>query len=344
MLKNNRNMKKTYIIAEAGVNHNGSIELALELINKAKEVGADCVKFQTFKAESIVTKESPKANYQLLVTDKNESQYDMLKKLELRMNDYSILIERCKTIGIDFLSTPYNIEDAELLNSLNVEGFKIASGQLTETYFLKQVARMKKKMIISTGMANMAEVFLAVEAIRSEGNNDIVVLQCTTNYPSRIEDSNLLSMISIKNACSVVVGYSDHVINNYACYASVALGAEYLEKHFTLDKNLPGPDHSCSLNPQEFKDLVEGVRNTEKSLGSSIKRPSQIEIENSFGMRRSLVVLSDLKAGSVLTPEIIGFKRPSNGLTPNMYEQILGKSILKDMKKDESIHMNSIKW
>lgn len=337
-------MKKTYIIAEAGVNHNGSIELALELINKAKEVGADCVKFQTFKAESIVTKESPKANYQLLVTDKNESQFDMLKKLELRMNDYSILIERCKTIGIDFLSTPYNIEDAELLNSLNVEGFKIASGQLTETYFLKQVARMGKKMIISTGMANMAEVFLAVEAIRSEGNNDIVVLQCTTNYPSRIEDSNLLSMISIKNACSVVVGYSDHVINNYACYASVALGAEYLEKHFTLDKNLPGPDHSCSLNPQEFKDLVEGVRNIEKSLGSSIKRPSQIEIENSFGMRRSLVVLSDLKAGSVLTPEIIGFKRPSNGLAPNMYEQILGKSILNDMKKDEAIHMNSIKW
>lgn len=344
MLKNKEIMKNTYIIAEAGVNHNGSIELALELIDKAKEVGANCVKFQTFKAESIVTKESPKANYQLLVTDKNESQFEMLKKLELKVNDYSFLIERCKSLGIDFLSTPYNIEDAELLNSLNVDGFKIASGQLTESFFLKQVAKMKKKMIISTGMANMAEVFLAVEAIRSEGNNDIVVLQCTTNYPSSIEDANLLSMISIKDACSVVVGYSDHVINNYACYASVALGAEVIEKHFTLDKNLPGPDHSCSLNPEEFRELVEGIRNIEKSLGSSIKRPSQIEIDNSYGMRRSLVVLSDLKAGSILTTENIGFKRPANGLEPNMYEQILGKAILKDLKKDEAIQMNSIKW
>ncbi|MGN6177653.1 MAG: N-acetylneuraminate synthase [Mucilaginibacter sp.] len=335
---------KVYIIAEAGVNHNGNINIALELIDKAHEAGADCVKFQTFKAEQIVTKESPKAKYQLEVTDKSESQYTMLKKLELGLDDYKQLLQRCQEKGIDFLSTPYNKEDADFLDGLNVTGFKIASGQLTELPFLKYVAGKKKTMIISTGMANMADVFTAVETIRATGNNDIIVLQCTTNYPSRIEDANLLAMNSIKEACKVRVGYSDHVENNYACFASVALGAEIVEKHFTLDKNMEGPDHSSSLNPAEFKELVIGIRNIEKALGSGLKKPSQVEIDNSYGMKRSLVLLQDIGAGTVLQEAHIGFKRPFNGLSPNMLEQVIGKTIARDMKKDEAIQYNSIVW
>jgi N-acetylneuraminate synthase/N,N'-diacetyllegionaminate synthase len=336
--------EKVYIIAEAGVNHNGSLHLALNLVDQAKASGADCIKFQTFKADQIVTKESPKAAYQLQVTDKKESQFDMLKKLELGFGDYKALLKRCQELEIDFLSTPYNKEDADFLNELNVTGFKIASGQLTELPFLKYVAGKMKTMIISTGMATLSDVFDAVEAIRSVGNRDIIVLQCTTNYPSRIEDANLLAMKSIKNACKVRVGYSDHVENNFACFASVSLGAEVVEKHFTLDKSMAGPDHSSSLNPIEFKDLVNGIRNIELALGTGIKKPSQKEIENSYGMKRSLVLLDDLEAGTILTEKHIGFKRPFNGLAPNFLDTVLGKALAKKMKKDQALQYDSIVW
>ncbi len=338
------NKNRVYIIAEAGVNHNGKLELAIQLIRKAKEAGADCVKFQTFKADQIVTKQSPKAKYQLEVTDKAESQFEMLKKLELGFGDYRILMNECNIFEIDFLSTPYNKEDVDFLDSLNVTGFKIASGQLTEFPFLKYIARKNKKMIISTGMGTLADVYNAVEAIRAEGNNDLVVLQCTTNYPSRVEDANLLAMQSIRDSCKVIVGYSDHVENNYACFASVALGAEIVEKHFTLDKKMQGPDHSSSLSPEEFKELVIGIRNIEKALGSGIKKPSPIEIENSIGMKRSIVLLRDLEAGTILKEEYIGFKRPSNGLPPNMLELVLGKKLVVGMKKDAALQYNSIQW
>lgn len=333
-----------YIIAEAGVNHNGDINLALDLIEKAKLSGADCVKFQTFKAHQIVTKTSPKAKYQLEVTDRTESQFDMLKKMELDMEDYRILLKKCKELDIDFLSTPYNIEDIDFLESLNVTGYKVASGQLTELPFLKYLATKQKTMIISTGMANLSDVFLAVETIRETGNEDIIVLQCTTNYPSKIEDANLLAMVSMRDSCKVRVGYSDHVENNYACFGSVALGAEIVEKHFTLDKKMEGPDHSSSLNPEEFRELVEGIRNVEKALGSGLKKPSQIEIDNSYGMKRSLVILSDMKAGSVIKTEDIGFKRPATGLSPNMLADVIGKKLAKDMVEDEAIQLNSIQW
>jgi len=336
--------KPVYIIAEVGVNHNGSLDLAMQLIGKASEIGADCVKFQTFKADQIVTKTSPKAKYQTEVTDKNESQFDMLKKLELGLEDYKLLIKHCEEKEIDFLSTPYNKEDVDFLESLNVKGYKIASGQLTELPFLRYVAHKKKTMIISTGMANMSDVFLAVEAIRQEGNNDIVVLQCTTNYPSRIEDANLLAMLSIKEACKVRVGYSDHVENNYACFAAVALGAELIEKHFTLNTGMEGPDHSSSLDPIKFSELITGIRNIEKSLGSGLKKPSQAEIDNSFGMKRSLVMLEDMKAGTILEEKHIGFKRPNSGLSPNMLELVLGKQLANDVRKDESLQYNSIIW
>jgi N,N'-diacetyllegionaminate synthase len=333
-----------YIIAEAGVNHNGNLDLALRLIEEAKRAGAHCVKFQTFKAEQIVTMDSPKAAYQLEVTSKSESQYDMLKKLELSLNDYNTLLARCIDLDIDFLSTPYNREDVDFLESLGVTGYKIASGQLTELSFLRYVGAKMKKMIISTGMATLAEVFEAVETIRSTGNEDVVVLQCTTNYPSLIKEANLLAMNSMKEACKVTVGYSDHVQNNYACYAAVALGATIIEKHFTLDKGMEGPDHSSSLNPSEFAELVKGIHAIELSLGTGLKTPSRMEIANTYGMKRSLVVLQDLKVGEILTVENIGFKRPANGLPPKMYDAVLGKEVAIDLNKDEALQFSSVKW
>lgn len=336
-------MSKVFIIAEAGVNHNGNLDMAFQLVDKAKEIGADCVKFQTFKAEQIVTAASPKANYQLQVTDKNESQFEMLKKLELQKEDFRKLKAYCEKKEILFLSTPYNPEDADLLNELEVTAFKIASGQLVELPFLKYVAKFGKQMIISTGMANMAEVKAAVEAIRSVGNNDIIVLQCNTDYPSKIEDTNILAMNTMRDELNVQVGYSDHVPNNYACYAAVALGATVIEKHFTLDKTLPGPDHSCSLEPSEFAELISGVRNIEKCFGTGIKTPSESEIKNTYGMRRSLVARTDLPKGTVIKAEHLGFKRPANGLSPNYLEKIIGKELLKDIKKDEAFTKESVK-
>lgn len=335
---------RVYIIAEAGVNHNGDLDIALSLIDAAKDAGADCVKFQTFKAEQIVTQQSPKASYQLEVTDQKESQFEMLRKLELNMTDYKILLQRCKEKEIDFLSTPYNKEDVDFLDAMGVEGFKIASGQLTEIPFLRYAARKNKKMIISTGMATMSDVFNAVESIRAEDNNDIVVLQCTTNYPSKIEDANLLAMLSIKEACKVRIGYSDHVENNYVCFASVALGAEIVEKHFTLDKKMPGPDHSSSLMPEEFRELVNGIRNIEKSLGTGVKKPSVGEINNTYGMKRSLVMLHNAEAGTILTEDMIGFKRPLNGLHVNMLDMVVGKALIKTMKKDDALQYDSVVW
>ena len=337
-------LEKAYIIAEAGVNHNGDIRIAKELIKKAKEAGADCVKFQTFKAEQIVTKTSPKAKYQLEVTDKAESQFDMLKKLEMDFSGYLELVNYCKEVGIDFMSTPYNREDVDFLEELGVDSYKIASGQLTEIPFLKYVAKKKKRIYLSTGMGTIGDVFEAVEAIRGEGNTQLTVLQCTTNYPSRIEDANILAMNGIKEACDVEVGYSDHVTNNYACYAAVALGAKVIEKHLTIDKSLEGPDHSCSLTPAEFKDMVVGIRNIELALGSKIKKPTQVEIENSKGMKRGLVVLKDLPKGTVLTEELIGFKRPLKGVPINMLDQVIGKKISKEMHSDDSIDFDCLVW
>ena len=338
------NSPKTYIIAEVGVNHNGDISIAKDLIKKAKESGADCVKFQTFKASQIVTKSAPKAKYQLKVTDSKESQFEMLKKLELDFEAYLDLIKYCKEIEIDFLSTPYNIEDLNFLENLGVNSYKIASGQLTEIPFIKSIAKKGKKILLSTGMGTLSDVFDAVEAIRSEGNNDIIVLQCTTNYPSKIEDANILAMNTIKEACGVKVGYSDHVANNFACYAAVALGAELIEKHFTLDKNMEGPDHSCSLTPSEFNEMVSGIRNIEMSLGSKIKRPSQIEVENSFGMKRGMVLIKEIEAGTLLTEEHIGFKRPLKGIPINMLSVVLGKKVCRKMFIDESLDYNCIEW
>ncbi|HLG03995.1 MAG TPA: N-acetylneuraminate synthase [Bacteroidia bacterium] len=336
-------MSKVFIIAEAGVNHNGSLEMALQLVDKAVEIGVDCVKFQTFKAEQIVTASSPKANYQLEVTDRSESQLDMLKKLELDREAFRAIKAHCDKKAIRFLSTPYNPEDVDLLNSIGVDAFKIASGQLVETPFLEYVAKFRKQMIVSTGMATIQEVKDAVEAIRRAGNNDIIILQCNTDYPSRIEDTNIRAMLTMRDELKVRVGYSDHVPNNYACYAAVALGAEVIEKHFTLDNNLPGPDHSSSLEPDAFRELITGIRNIEKCLGDGIKKPSAAEVKNTFGMRRSLVAKTDLKKGTVLKAEHFGFKRPASGLSPKRLAEVLGKELLIDLKKDEPLTESAVR-
>lgn len=335
-------MQKVFIIAEAGVNHNGSLEMALQLVDKAVEIGADCVKFQTFKAEQIVTATSPKASYQLEVTDRQESQFEMLKKLELDRDAFKTIKDYCDKKGIRFLSTPYNPEDADLLNSIGVDGFKIASGQLVETPFLEYVAKFGRQMIISTGMATMEEVREAVQAIRAAGNDDIIVLQCNTDYPSKISDTNIRAMLTMRDELKVRVGYSDHVPNNYACYAAVALGAEVIEKHFTLDNHLPGPDHSSSLEPEAFRELIDGVRNIEQCLGSGVKVPSEAEKRNTFGMRRSLVARTDLKKGTVLTAADLGFKRPANGLSPKFLPKVIGRALLQDIKKDEALTEASV--
>lgn len=333
-----------FIIAEAGVNHNGDIKIAKKLIRKAKEIGADCVKFQTFKAKNIVTKNAPKAKYQLEVTNETESQFEMLKKLELSYEDHEQMIELCKVLNIQFLSTPYNIEDARFLHELGVDAFKVASGQIVETPFLVQLAAFNKPLILSSGMANLGEVYDAVKTVRDAGNNNIVLLQCTTNYPSSLEDANIKSMVAMGHALDVMIGYSDHIETNEACYAAVALGAKVIEKHFTLDRSMKGPDHKASLNPEEFKKMIQGVKGVEKSLGSPVKFPSEVEINNTKGMRRSIASVGAMKKGDRFSKEVLGFKRPATGLSPKYLEDIIGKVANVDITPDQIITQDMVAW
>lgn len=333
-----------FIIAEAGVNHNGNLEMALELVRKAKEIGVDCIKFQTFKAESVITKKAPKAKYQLEVTDPGESQFEMLKKLELTYEDYLSIIDECNKQQITFLSTPYNEEDADFLNELGVAAFKIASGQIVEHEFLEYVAKFGKPIILSSGMATLAEVYEAVMTIRAVGNDQLAILQCTTNYPSQNEDANIRAMISMGKSLDLLYGYSDHIEENYACYAAVSLGAKIIEKHFTLDRNLPGPDHKASLNIPEFKSLIDGIRKTEIALGSPIKKPSQKEIQNTLGMRRSIVLNNPIKKGEIIIAENMAFKRPATGIAPKRKKELIGKQASMDIDQDVPLQESMIIW
>jgi len=326
-----------FIIAEAGVNHNGDLNMAKRLVREAKRCGADCVKFQTFKAERVVTPTAPKAAYQLKVTDPAESQFEMLRKLELSEDDHRQLIELCRREGITFLSTPYSLEDAELLAMLNVDGFKIASGQLVELPFLAVIARYGKPVILSTGMATMAEINEAVDTLRCHGNDQIAVLQCTTNYPSTLADANLRAMHSISDAVQAVVGYSDHTEGINASLAAIALGASVLEKHFTLNRDLTGPDHRCSSNPMEFAALVRRVREVEITLGSPLKAPTAAEIKNMVGMRRSIVARRLIPAGTTVTADDFTFKRPATGTPPKYLSGFIGRIARVDLPADTQI-------
>ena len=324
------------------MNHNGDIDLAKELIREAKNCGADCVKFQTFKAERVVTEEAPKAKYQLKTTDPDESQIDMLRKLEMPSDSYEEIMRYCHDQDIIFFSTPYNVEDVDFLDGLGVPAFKLASIHAAEPYFARYVAGKAKPIILSTGMATLGEVDEAVRAIRETGNEQFALLQCTTNYPSRLEDANLRAMQTMRDAFDVIVGYSDHTQDNTTCIVSVALGAKVIEKHFTLDKTLPGPDQSSSADPEEFANLVRDIRNAEKALGAARKEPCDIERKNAVGMRRSIVAKQNIAEGTVITEEMLTFKRPANGLKPLYLNEIIGKKARRNLLPDTIIGVSDI--
>ena len=320
-----------FVIAEAGVNHNGSIDMACQLIREARQAGADCVKFQTFKSDRVVSSDAPKANYQLKVTDKAESQLEMLKKLELKEEHYGDLIALCRAEGILFCSTPYNEEDIAFLDSLDVPLFKAASIHCAEPRFLQEMAETGRPIVLSTGMANWEEVDEAVSAIRATGNEKLVVLQCTTDYPSNVSDVNLRTMPAMRERYGCLVGYSDHTQSHAPCVASVAMGARVVERHFTLDQDLPGPDHSCSDTPEMFTSLVGMIREVELALGSGTKQPTAAEQSNMAGMRRSIVARRDIPPGDTIKDEDLICKRPATGLKPNQWAKVVGRQAVREI-------------
>lgn len=326
-----------FIIAEVGVNHNGSPELAREMIREAARCGADCVKFQTFKADRVASRNAPKANYQLKTTNPEESQIAMLEALELGFTEYRDIIQCCRDEGVVFMSTPYNAEDVEFLEGLDVPAYKLASMHAVEPWFAALTAKTGKPVILSTGMATLGEVDEAVRAIRGTGNDDLVLLQCTTNYPSRMEDTHLRAMQTMAHAFDLNVGYSDHTAGDLACIVSVGMGATVIEKHFTTDKNLPGPDQSTSADKEEFAALVRHVRQAELVMGSASKQPCDIERVNAVGMRRSIWSRCHIAKGQNITEDMLIFKRPATGISPRFMDDVLGKTCTCDVPEDSEL-------
>lgn len=332
-------MKRTFVIAEAGVNHNGNIDLAKRLIDAASEAGADAVKFQTFKVGNLVCKNAEKAAYQLETTDKSESQYDMLRKLELTREQHVELIEYCKTRHIMFLSTPFDIESLLLLVELGLPIIKIPSGEITNLPYLWAVAKQKKKVILSTGMSDLEEVKDAVKLLKDNGTEDITVLHCNTQYPTPMEDVNLKAMITIKDELEIPVGYSDHTQGIEVPIAAAAMGATVIEKHFTLDKNMDGPDHKASLEPVELKCMVQAIRNIEKALGSGKKEVTVSEVQNRDVVRKSIVAACKIKKGEYFSEHNLTTKRPGTGVNPMRWDEIIGQVATRDYEEDEMIDL-----
>ncbi|MCD4743989.1 MAG: N-acetylneuraminate synthase [Desulfobacteraceae bacterium] len=333
-------MKKVFIIAEAGVNHNGSLELAKEMINAAVEAGADAIKFQTFKAEKVVSRYAPKAEYQKKTTTADESQLDMIKKLELDADAHRELITHCRQKNIQFLSTPFDLESIDFLNKLGLEIFKIPSGEITNLPYLRKVGVLKKEIILSTGMADLGEIEDALDVFMEAGTKlkDITVLHCNTEYPTPFEDVNLRAMLTIKAAFpGVNIGYSDHTPGIEVPIAVVALGARVIEKHFTLNKNMKGPDHKASLEPNELKAMICAIRNIENALGDGIKKASPSELKNKTIARKSIEAACDIKKGEVFTKNHITVKRPGTGISPMRWDEIVGKTSTKDYHEDDLV-------
>ena len=330
---------KVFIIAEAGVNHNGSLDLAKKLIDVASESGADAVKFQTFKAEKLVSKNAQKADYQKQTTNKTESQFDMIKKLELDMDTHKELIAYCETKNIMFLSTPFDHDSIELLNDLGLEIFKIPSGEITNLPYLRHIGKLNKKVILSTGMADIGEIEDALDILINTGTKkeNITILHANTMYPTPMEDVNLKAMVTIGNTFDIAFGYSDHTLGIEVDIAAVALGACCVEKHFTLDKTMEGPDHKASLEPNELNAMVKAIRNIELALGSSAKKPSKSESPNIQIARKSIVALKNIKQGETLSEENITVKRPGMGINPMRWDEIVGSIANKNYKEDELI-------
>ena len=330
---------KVFIIAEAGVNHNGSLDLAKKLIDVASESGADAVKFQTFKAEKLVSKNAQKADYQKQTTNKTESQFDMIKKLELDMDTHKELIAYCETKNIMFLSTPFDHDSIELLNDLGLEIFKIPSGEITNLPYLRHIGKLNKKVILSTGMADIGEIEDALDILINTGTKkeNITILHANTMYPTPMEDVNLKAMETIGNTFDIAFGYSDHTLGIEVDIAAVAMGASCIEKHFTLDKTMEGPDHKASLEPNELNAMVKAIRNIELALGSSAKKPSKSESPNIQIARKSIVALKNIKQGETLSEENITVKRPGMGINPMRWDEIVGSIANKNYKEDELI-------
>jgi N,N'-diacetyllegionaminate synthase len=331
---------KCYIIAEAGVNHNGSLEIAKTLINAAADAGADAVKFQTFKADKVVTQDAPKADYQSQSGDASESQHAMLRKLELSDEAHRELIDHCRSRGIQFLSTAFDPESAGFLGALALPFTKIPSGEITNLPHLRQSARSGSPVILSTGMATLGEVEAALEVLVAEGiaRDAITVLQCHTDYPTRFEDANLRAMQTMAAAFhGVKIGYSDHTLGIEAAIAAVAMGACLIEKHFTLDRSLPGPDHAASLEPAELKAMVRAIRNIELALGHGRKEPSASESKIKQVARKSIVASHPIQAGEIFSEENLSAKRPGTGISPMRWDELIGKPAKRAYEVDELI-------
>ncbi len=332
-------MNKTIIIAEAGVNHNGDIDIAKKLIDVAVEAGVDYVKFQTFKTELAISKNAEKADYQKQTTDAKESQFDMIKKLELDKETHIELINYCKQKGITFLSTPFDLESIDLLYDLDIPLYKIPSGEITNYPYLKKIAEKKLPVIMSTGMANMQEIADALNVLLQNGlkKEQIRVLHANTEYPTPMQDVNLKAMLSIAKEFGVDVGYSDHTLGIEVPVAAVAMGATIVEKHFTLDKTMEGPDHKASLEPDELKAMVKAIRNIEIAMGNSIKQASPSESKNKPIARKSIVAKTNIKKGDIFTEENITVKRPGTGISPMRWNEIIGKKAISDFEEDDLI-------
>ena len=332
-----------FIIAEAGVNHNGDVSLAKKMIDLAREAGADAVKFQTFRAEQLVCKDAQKAPYQKQTTGAEESQYEMLKKLELSEKSLRDLFAYAQKRGIMFLASPFDNESVDLLNSLGVPAFKIGSGEITDFPLLRYIAKKVKPIILSTGMATLAEVEEALATLRKEGVDNIILLHCVSSYPAKIEYTNLRAMGTLKQTFKLPVGLSDHTPGITIPIAAVALGACIIEKHFTLDKKLPGPDHKASLEPDELKQMVQAIRDVEKAKGDGLKQPTRDEEENREAVRRSLVAKVDIPEGTIITEEMLAAKRPGIGIEPKHMGEIVGATAKENIKKNHCITWNRIK-
>ena len=327
-----------YIIAEAGVNHNGSFELACKLVDAAKASGVDCIKFQTFKSKNLVSRNAQKADYQKTTTG-DGSQVDMLKKLELSYDEFVALKEYCDKVGITFLSTPFDFESIDFLNSIDMPFWKIPSGEVTNLPYLLALAKTEKPVVMSTGMCEMDEIEAAIKVLRENGATDIKLLHCNTEYPTPFEDVNLRAMQTIRDAFGLEVGYSDHTKGIEVSVAAVALGATVIEKHFTLDRNMEGPDHKASLEPDELAAMVSSIRHIEQALGNGEKTPSPSEKKNLVIARKSIVAKKTIKAGEELTEENITVKRPGNGISPMRWFDVIGTMAVRDFEEDELIEL-----
>lgn len=334
---------KTFIIAEAGVNHNGSIELAKRLIDEAHRAGADCVKFQSFTADKLVSRTAEKAPYQKRTTEGADTQYEMLKRLELSEEDHRTLIACCHDNGIVFLSSAFDEGSADLLEDLGVAAFKIPSGELTNHGFLRYAAIKQKPMILSTGMSTLAEVAEAVEVIVGTGNQQLYLLHCVTEYPAPFAEINLKAMLTLASAFGFPVGYSDHTPGIEIGVAAVALGARIIEKHFTLSRDMAGPDHRASLEPPELKAMIQAIRNVEQALGSGVKAPAPCEAKNVAVARKSVVAERDIMTGERVSPENVAIKRPGHGIQPFDLEKVMGLAVTADIKAGSVVTWKDLK-